>query len=151
MVDTPSGHLELRRIEECYPRRLALLVYALRHRLSRRSSGRVVALLDVVGPERQTRSVRLAMQEVVIMRTHKVTRIIYRIHSRLRRIVQDAQDGRLRYSKHCASRGIRQRQLQRLRSFHVVILADQHVEGLRGFARRKPQSAYRRGKVTARR
>jgi hypothetical protein len=67
-----AGVLELRREKESAAGSLALLVNALLHGLISRTTCRIVALGDVVGPEVPTRLIRLTIQEIVIMLANKV-------------------------------------------------------------------------------
>src|SRR5207249_1633001 len=91
-------------------------------------------------PERQPARVSLAIEEVVIMLSYEILRIVYDIRGWLNQVVVDVNGDRRRGAK-VDARGITKGDVESLSTFNERVIVDEHVETLRGLASRKAQGA----------
>ena len=150
VVHQTAGRLELDGQEERCRSQDAVHFDALRQSLSRRPVGRIIALVDVVLPEGQTRRVRLTIQEVVILLPYKCRRVVDSIRRRRGRVI-DCDGPIERRDEGGASRKIRQVDGEGLRPFRIRVLIDGNIESLLRLVGRKPQGPEHRREVATRR
>ena len=91
-------------------------------------------------PESQTTRVSLAIEEVVIVLSYEILRIVDDVRGRLNRVVVDVNGDRRGRAK-IDARGITKGDVERLGAFDERVIVDEHVETLRGLARCKAQGA----------